>query len=51
MMCPNCNTEMEPDEVDMDDMTDGQQADYLAGFHGVWCPKCGNTADDWTSPM
>lgn len=45
MMCPDCNVVMEKDEVDLDGMTDGQQANYMAGFYDVTCPKCGRSAE------
>ena len=40
--CNNCHTLMVELEVDYESMTDGQEADYMAGFnHPFMCPKCG----------
>lgn len=51
MFCPKCNAEMEDDYVDLDSMTEGQVADYQAGFHDVRCPKCGYEAETHDSPL
>ena len=40
-MCPNCNVEMEDNAVGLDQMTEGQMADYDAGFGDKQCPICG----------
>jgi len=41
--CPKCNTEMEELDEDPENMTEGQMADYAAGFnHPFLCPKCKN---------
>ncbi len=40
-LCPKCNTVMEENKLSFDDMTEGQQVDYTAGFHDKSCPKCG----------
>jgi rubrerythrin len=43
MRCKQCGAEMEEDDdEDFDDLTEGQQADFMAGFRRSWsCPKCG----------
>ena len=43
-LCPKCQIEMEEEEPNFEDMTDGQFADYEAGhWRYFYCPKCGFT--------
>jgi len=43
VICPKCEMEMEEDEEDYEDMTEGQQANYDAGFsHSFSCSECGH---------
>ena len=40
ILCPNCKSQMF--EVPQEDMTDGQEADYMVGFNTLFqCQKCG----------
>ena len=40
-MCPECNTVLEEYSLKYDEMTEGQQTDYDAGFRDKRCPNCG----------
>jgi len=43
--CPKCNSAMEELEEDFEGMSEGQMADYDAGFNRTfYCPKCKNTS-------
>ena len=39
-LCPECNTVLEEDSLEYGEMTEGQQADYDAGFRDKRCPNC-----------
>ena len=41
ILCPKCGTKM--NECLQENMTEGQEADYIAGFnHPYECPACGH---------
>lgn len=53
--CEKCGTGMHLDRYgydEMEDMSEGQEADYNAGFHGwfLTCPKCKMRIDDLEEP-
>lgn len=39
--CPQCGTRLVYDGFRFNEMSEGQQADYKAGFVDQKCPKCG----------
>ena len=42
LICSKCNSTMEILDNDINDMTEGQECEYLAGFRLIHCCNCGN---------